>query len=312
MNYKIKFLINFFFLFYLKYFSQVGYISRLFNYQMSFLLNYKDRKLRQFLFKSINLSHMQIFFLQTIQYSGFVKLKCNDFMSPLVIHNSLIEIADKYCNLSENDILERNRGKGKKYWLNLYDEKNHSFDFLNSIILNKSLIELISVYLSEVPRLQSISYMYSPANTDQSILVGSQNWHKDNDQKNRIKLFLSPYDIDINNGATTIYPANIKHNSYPNYPGYFNDEQAINSGMNISNIFPLNTKAGYFYLVDTSRVFHFGSRNNSKSRFLLIIDFGPSSYYLTKKNWNRSYPESKFKYLNNEILRLFLNNNKLI
>ncbi len=108
----------------------------------------------------------------------------------------------------------------------------------------------------------------------------------------------------MENGPTTFLPlADSNPAHYRNYPNYFDDTQASQFGIDISKRIPMLAKPGEFYMADTSRVFHYGARNQTKPRFILIITYGPVAHHRFPSGWQEFYtPNAKFADINGRII----------
>ena len=62
-------------------------------------------------------------------------------------------------------------------------------------------------------------------------------WHLDNHHDNIVRMFINPYDMTIENGATMIFPNKYQpvYDYYKRYP-YFTDEEAKKFGFNLEHI----------------------------------------------------------------------------
>jgi hypothetical protein len=134
-------------------------------------------------------------------------------------------------------------------------------------------------YNKRVPTLENIFYMHSPP-LNNYVLSGSQNWHLDRDQSTRIKVLWSPTHQVLEDGPTMIIPNTPPNfiSKWPNYPAYIDDSSLFRTlGIGPESAYPLLCGPDYFWLVDTSRLLHCGSRNFNNSRTQLFVEIG--TYY---------------------------------
>ena len=58
------------------------------------------------------------------------------------------------------------------------------------------LLQAAARYLGEVPILSYISLFFTPPGTE-NMMLGSQGWHRDNEQKRQMKIFLMARPVDF-------------------------------------------------------------------------------------------------------------------
>lgn len=292
--------------FYRKYFSEVGYVTRAVNLQLSHLLGAKLIAERKTLARSVKLDAAKQPLLQQLKNTGGIKLNLADFGISDDILQVLKTRAEAFGTPSGEEIKKLREGKSKTYWLDLLDKDDPAYAPVLALAMHKDILAFVANYLGEVPTLQDLTYYYSPAESADK-LIGSQGWHLDNEQPTKLKIFLSPFEMTIENGPTTFLPlAESDPAFYRNYPNYFDDDQAKQFGINTSKRIPMLAKPSEFYMADTSRVFHYGARNQTKPRFILIITYGPVVHHRFPSGWMEFYtPNAKFADANAKILRQF-------
>lgn len=275
---------------YRKYFSEVGYVTRAFNYSYTSLNQWNNIQARKRAAHALALDSQQQALVDILKAQGGVKTSLDAFGFSDDLIKTLRQQAEQFGEKTPEEIRALRGGASKTYWFDLFDKNNPAFAPLLDFACGKKIVSVIAGYLGQVPTLQYISFYYSPPNSGQDKLIGSQSWHFDNEHKRRLKIFLSPYDITPANGPTTFLPlAYSKPELYKNYPDYFNDAQAEQFGIDIKQKVEMTTQPGEFYMADTSRVFHYGCRNQTKSRWLAILSYGPVESHLRPKGWRELY-----------------------
>lgn len=300
------------------YFSEVGLVTRRINRLLNYLLHNRSihrNKDYSKTFLSLHSSTLSSLDLNSkvceLEAFGFCRIRASEYP---VLSNPISDLKDFLLGLASTEsrdysqIQQDRKSYGKKYWLDLYKavvDYNQSDDPVLQFIRHPVDTWIASKYLRQLPLLTELSFYYSPPNPEiKSSLTGSQNWHLDNDKPFQLKLFYSPYIVDDSQGPTTFLPCCLTTNAnYPNYPGYFTDCQALNAGFPLHNAIKLTSSPNEFYLVDTSRCYHFGSRTSSSPRYLLIAGLGPYASYLNPIKMMRIFAQSYGFPLFNQQLR---------
>jgi hypothetical protein len=268
--------------FYQKYFSEVGYITREINFFINRIIFINEIHVRKKLKLNFKLTSHDLEIVRTLNEKGFVKLRLGDFGISNSLSEFLKKIASDYESTTLEQIKKSRLNASKYYWHNIYHGHADVEDPIVTFITHSRILAIASEYLDELPYIQELNFFHSPIFEESRGLIGSQAWHLDNDKKRRIKIFYSPFEITSQHGPTTVL--SVKHSDkskYPNYPGYFNDCDAALAGLPINERIEFTTTPGEFYIADTSRCYHFGSRNNIEHRFLLIAGLGPIETYLS-------------------------------
>jgi len=166
---------------------------------------------------------------------------------------------------------------------------------LYELATNKKIISTISNYLGVVPVCTYINLWYSPQKKIDNLL-GSQLMHLDHEDFHQIKLFFFCEDVDEETGPLVAlsqkdsvyiqkkYKYNLKQENKR-----VNDEELNNFKFNV-----LTGKKGDLYLIDTSQCFHAGSRNSSKDRYVIMIQ------YLTPYSYMKNLKKNKLGFNFNE------------
>lgn len=291
---------------YRKYFSEVGYVTRAINYSYTSLNQWNNIQARKKVAAALSLSPQQQNLVDELKANGGAKTSLQAFGFNDDLITSLRQQAGQFGEKTPEEIRALRGGASKTYWFDLFDKHTPASAPILNFACDKKILSVVAGYLGQVPTLQYISFYYSPPNSGQDKLIGSQSWHFDNEHKRRLKIFLSPYDITPENGPTTFLPLPYsKPELYKNYPDYFDDAQAESFGIDIKQKVQMTTKPGEFYMADTSRTFHYGCRNQTKSRWLVIISYGPVESHLRPKGWKELYNPTALTAENAAILGQF-------
>ena len=292
---------------YRRYFSEVGYLPRFFNYHYSAYRHRAAIYKRRALVSALPLTESGKNLLAKLQADGGAKTSFDE----LQIDNSVLSLLQNQMQergeQSAETIKNSRKGQSKTYWTSVVDSTHAAYPALTEFATHPALLSVIAHYLGQVPLLLNIHFYYSPPALPSPELIGSQGWHLDNEQRTKIKLFLSPHEMTAENGPTTFLPLPYSDpKKYKNYPNYFDDVQARAFGIDISKRVEMLAEPGEFYLADTSRLFHYGARNQMRSRWLVILDYGPLENNLWPGKWQKyDGPGSPHVLENQKIIKQF-------
>ncbi len=207
---------------------------------------------------------------------------------------------------SAEDVAAMRTGKSKRYWLDLFDDKEVRPNPILDFVTLPVLLQAAARYLGEVPILSYISLFFTPPGTAH-LMIGSQGWHRDNEQMRQMKIFLLAHPVDSAAGPSKLLPK--PHSSargYRNYPGYFTDEQFRQFGLAEEEIVEFTGDAGSVLLIDTSALFHCGSRTTTQPRLQMIAAYHPMMSNLPYRVFKAAQlPEATYPRTNDKILRAF-------
>lgn len=247
---------------YRKYISEVGYVTRFFNYHYSRYSQRHEIIRRRRLAAQAQVAPSLQPLLDRLRSDGGAKASLSSFCDAGALLGALQAKQSAIGEKTQEEIRVLRQGQSKTYWTNFFDVNDPAFAPLMDVLVHRDLLAVIAAYLQEVPLLMSVHFYYSPPGGDPARLIGSQGWHLDNEQRSKVKLFLSPHAMTMQNGPTTFLPAPFSdHGKYKNYPAYFDDEQAAAFGIDTAKRVPMLAAEGEFFLADTSRLFHYGARN---------------------------------------------------
>ena len=266
--------------------------NRLENQAIQLKNDWNKIKDREVLFKrkNIYLDKTQQNIVSDISKQGFASFRLND-----VYQNSreILEYMQKLCETTkgkpyEQLVKEHNYTESKEYWVNLYHPKKGETDPIKKFMINPKIFEIAGKYLGEIPQIAMLSLLYTP-HTDEKY-KNSMMWHLDNHHENIVRMFINPYDMSIENGATMIFPNKYqpKYEYYKKFP-YFTDEEAEEFGFDFKDKIDLIGESGHIYFADSANCFHCGSRSKT-DRFVAILTFVP---YLHFNQYQDNFIESE-------------------
>ena len=197
-------------------------------------------------------------------------------------------------------------GKSKTYWLDLFADKESRPNPILDFVTLPVLLQVAARYLGEVPILSYISLFFTPPGTAH-VMEGSQGWHRDNEQTRQMKIFLLAYPVDRAAGPSKLLPRDKSpDNGYRNYPGYFTDAQLCEFGLDDTAVVEFTGDAGAVLLIDTSALYHCGSRTQDQPRLQMIAAYHPMMSNLPYKVFKAALlPETTYPDTNSKILASF-------
>jgi len=268
-------------------------------------------KNREELFKTTNLAltPIQKKVVGDMVKDGFSSKRLNEVYSN---SEKLLTYMKNLCNSTkgksyEELVKEHDLDKTKNYWVNLYHPKKDESDPIKEFMASSEIANIAAKYLGEIPQVAMLSLLYTPPTTEKS--KNSMMWHLDNHHENIVRMFINPYDMSVEHGATMIFPNKYqpKYDYYKKFP-YFTDEEAKEFGFDFSDKIDLVGDAGHIYFADSANCFHCGSRSK-KDRFVAILTFVP---YLHSNKYDDALMRDEFalyKKENEIILNYFKEDN---
>ena len=201
------------------------------------------------------------------------------------------KIVEKYIhsNKHQDIFLTRHGKKTKQHFDSLLLRK--SLDNLTpespfiKLALHPELIECISEYLGQIPRLNTIEIWYSRyiENPKSSTL-----FHTDTEYSKQAKLFIYGSDVlDDNSGPFNLYDREnskkaMKHFNYQSNKSI--DTHNLRKYLGGNNLISIRGYKGTAFLADTCNIFHSGSLVKDKSSWRITIMFQYLPY-LSYKKW---------------------------
>jgi len=250
-------------------------------------------KERERLYKTsnYNLNTIQSEIVGDMAQKGFSSKRLSDVYSK---SDELIAFIKELCEETNGktykELVQRyGEDETKKYWFNLYKPNTNNNDPIKEFMRSSELFKIAARYLGEIPQISMLSVLYTPKTDEQS--KNSMMWHLDNHHDNIVRMFINPFDMSIENGATMIFPNKYqpKYDYYKKFP-YFTDEEAKEFGFDFSDKIDLVGDAGHIYFADSANCFHCGSRSK-KDRFVAILTFVP---YLHSNKYDDALMRDEF------------------
>ena len=263
-------------------------------YKISSFIRFKEIKKREY--KSENLNKIDF-------NKGFHFEDSETFESNFKLN---LEEAIDFSNDKINDFLlhKKLNNNSKNYLQSVLSKNDFSpSDPIINLAMNDYFARAASSYLGIVPIIGQIQLWYSPNNglCDE----GSQFFHLDYADVKQFKVFIMLDDIDDNTGPLTFITAE-DSKIIANKINYKLSNKEIRVPDNIiENLVDKNDwikatgSKGQVLFIDTCNCMHFGSRNGTKPRRILMIQYiSPFSFTLP------------LKYKGNTFLSDIFNNNK--
>lgn len=204
-------------------------------------------------------------------------------------HEVTTEIREKLKTL---DIDAIRKSAVKPYLLTVIKpEEIERNSAIYKLVTNRDIVGSVARYLKCFPVLTYIAVWYSPNLPGQE--KGSQRYHLDHEDYRQIKAFMFIEDIGDQNGPFTFIPADqsakiqdgLNYKMTPDNKQI--DDDVIYSIVDKSHARPLTGKAGTLGLIDTSRCFHYGSREGSAPRIMLAFQYMTPFAFVMPWNWRK-------------------------
>jgi len=294
----------------MRYFGEVGYITRQLHRLEVHVRERARIAKRRTLMAERSVSPQAVAIARDLAENGYHITTVAALGLDESVISSCRDLYTPYDSLDLAGVIAKRQGKGKRYWIDLYEEFGQQRMPVLDFLLSDIVLDVCGTYLSEVPVLDYITLLLTPpqGGTIADECRASQDWHLDNDRAQRVKVFMLPLGADAECGPTMFLPKKFSDpsNYRAFYPGYFTDQQFKQSGLDESRIVKFTGEPGAVLFFDTSTLFHCGSRTASKPRLMLCADFGPISTYLPHRTAARTiWPESCLPEINLEIMRKF-------
>ena len=181
---------------------------------------------------------------------------------------------------------ESSKHGSKDYWEELVKPGALTVDSIfTRLSLQQSVLNIVSLYLGEIPYLCSIELIASRGSDDTN-WKRSQRWHRDYNDSRMVKLFTFLTDVkDDEDGPLTFIPANYCQDvSAKRFPIHKTDNEIARLGL-ASHVTRLLCPSKTSVLLDTHRCFHRGSRMApGRVRIALISTYVSSASYFAYDN----------------------------
>ena len=154
------------------------------------------------------------------------------------------------------------------------DEEVFQHPGVMELALSQPILRLASKYLGSVPMLSGVRLWYTPPN---STAVDSQLFHCDREDERQLKVLVNITDTTRENGPFTVLPAASSERAKSavgySYKDYRLSDEQVWSTVDQSEAISLIGPRGSANCVDTSRCLHYGSRQNTEPRLLLMVQY---------------------------------------
>tara|TARA_B100001564_G_C20635945_1_gene669729 strand:- start:981 stop:1772 length:792 start_codon:yes stop_codon:yes gene_type:complete len=169
----------------------------------------------------------------------------------------------------------------KNYLVNHLDYRDiGKYDGLLRFCTSPILTSTAAKYLGEFPVISGIEVWNSPlSEASNNSLVGSQKFHLDNIDTRQLKVFLNITDIGENNGPLSFISESISNkviakNEYGNKKNVERlEDEVVYQIAKKSDLKQNIGSSGFITGIDTCRCLHYGSRNCSMGRQVLMVQF---------------------------------------
>ena len=169
-------------------------------------------------------------------------------------------------------------GASRKEFLVYATQKRATAQYLDimRLALARPVLDAVSRYLGAVPILSDVSVMVSLPNLSE---IGSQLYHLDFADDRQVKFFVCVDEVTDEHGPFTFLPADESERVVEglNYDRGRLTIEEVDRFLGPGRDVRLTGRPGQSMLVDTSRCLHYGSRQNSKTRVMLLIQY--TDYY---------------------------------
>jgi hypothetical protein len=211
----------------------------------------------------------------SLKNNGYASLTQGEFIDQAnSLASYLLEKSDKVALKNKN---------GEKAFDKIFQSEDMlSDEKVFNFITNDYLVSIIGSYLKNKPQILHSQVWYSY--NDKNLNNTSQEFHLDYEDRKQIKLFLFLNNINRDNGPLITMNKKqseqiIKKNNYK--LSYKSSSRISDELVDKKNANYLTGKKGSVFLIDTSSVFHCGSRKGLDVRKVLVVQY-VSPYFTTE------------------------------
>lgn len=206
----------------------------------------------------------------------------------------LLERARRIMNDDSHSKVQK-AGKAQIKHLITKDDLQRFPEFLN-FALDPDLLAVVRDYLGELPIISAIGMWQSQPVAQE--FANSQLFHMDHDDVRQMKVWVYVSDVGVESGPLTVLPAKVsavirEQIKYTRKSGQSKvpDERILPLIPNDVAPKALPGAADSLLFVDTSQVFHYGSRVASKDRYVVVIQYLTLTNFLINPLYSfRPYP----------------------
>lgn len=137
------------------------------------------------------------------------------------------------------------------------------------------MVAVVTEYLGAVPTLSDVRLWWSVPSAGPAEPSSSQLFHRDHEDYRQVKLFLNVREVGPESGPFTFLPASTSARvlgRLPHSTGRHSDEEILQH-VSPTELVVLTGPVGSGALVDTCSCLHYGSRNESRERLVLMLHF---------------------------------------
>jgi hypothetical protein len=144
-----------------------------------------------------------------------------------------------------------------------------------SFALSPRLAAVITEYLGAVPTLSDVRLWWSVPSDEPSPPASSQKFHRDHEDFRQVKVFVNVDPVDADAGPFSFLPATVSEAVVERLSGGHGriEDEEVFAHARPDQLVVLTGPAGEGAMVDTCRCLHFGSRNESKERLVLMLHY---------------------------------------
>ena len=181
----------------------------------------------------------------------------------------------------QRQISARNSKEGVKWYVVRafgYKPRQHVPDSFADILLNDRILGVVNSYLGVTSRLKYLDVWHNFAVSSSDPPIDSEMWHRDNEDRKLIKVFIHLSDVDDAAGPLTYLrgsqPGGPLGDLFPNDPptGSYPPENELQPWVSDSSIRACTGDAGTLVMFDACGLHH-GGRATGKARTMLVATY---------------------------------------
>jgi len=233
--------------------------------------------------------------IEDLKNSGIAVFNFTDLFDKRELQE-LVRLSEKYIEEKKEFIEKTPQNKRTKYYVKGLFGDNPSVVLDNKLmcfVFEERILTIVNSYLNMFSRMQNLSLQYNIPVPGDSIL--SQNWHRDPEDKEMVKMFFYLRDVDSSNGPFSYVPGS--HYRGPHrkafgrkpFQGIYTKAGAVEEKLG-DIIKEYMGKAGTILLCDTSGL-HKGGHCTKNPRIILHAGYVTDASISRKKYTLNNKPE---------------------
>jgi ectoine hydroxylase-related dioxygenase (phytanoyl-CoA dioxygenase family) len=141
--------------------------------------------------------------------------------------------------------------------------------------LSPDLAAVVTEYLGAVPTLSDVRLWWSVPSEGPPLLASSQKFHRDHEDFRQVKAFINIDPVDEDAGPFSFLPASVSERVVERLSGAHGriEDADVFTHASEDELVVLTGPSGDGAMIDTCRCLHFGSRNESKERLVLMLHY---------------------------------------